>query len=126
MIIFRYHYDKNFDDKRVLSEEVRALMPVKANFETLSITAPKLPKMFMVTLHNDDYTTTDFVVMILMKVFRKSLADATAIMTAVHETGQCDVSAYTYDIAITKKMQVQQMADERGYPLKVTLREVSS
>lgn len=101
-------------------------MSTRTGFDTSAVIAPDKPKMFMVILHNDDYTTMDFVVMILMKIFNKSLAEATNIMMTVHKMGKCDVSVYTYDIAITKKMQAQQMAEEKKYPLKITIQEVLS
>lgn len=99
-------------------------MPTKTDLDAATMVEPDKPRMFMVTFHNDDYTPMDFVVIALMKVFKKPMAEATEIMMTVHKTGKCDVSAYTYDIAVTKKMQAQQMAEENGYPLKITVREV--
>ncbi|NLL05229.1 MAG: ATP-dependent Clp protease adaptor ClpS [Clostridiaceae bacterium] len=75
------------------------------------------PKMYKVILLNDDYTTMDFVVEVLVEVFHKSPADATQIMLDVHQKGKGIVGAYTYDIASTKIAQVEQMAATREYPL---------
>ena len=75
------------------------------------------PKMYKVLLLNDDYTTMEFVVEVLIEVFHKSAADATQIMLDVHQKGKGIVGAYTYDIASTKIAQVEQMAAKRDFPL---------
>lgn len=77
----------------------------------------KKPKMYKVLLLNDDYTTMEFVVEVLIEVFHKSSADATQIMLDVHQKGKGIVGAYTYDIASTKIAQVEQMAAKRDFPL---------
>jgi ATP-dependent Clp protease adaptor protein ClpS len=81
------------------------------------------PKMYMVIMHNDDYTTMDFVVEVLMKIFHKSSLDASNIMFQVHNNGKGVAGVYTYDIAATKKLQANQMAGHMGFPLKLTLDE---
>jgi ATP-dependent Clp protease adaptor protein ClpS len=81
------------------------------------------PKMYRVILHNDHYTTMEFVIEVLMKVFRKPVAEATKIMLDVHKKGAGMCGVYTYDIASTKVFQVQHMAKEREYPLKCSLEE---
>ncbi|MFP4372743.1 MAG: ATP-dependent Clp protease adapter ClpS [Spirochaetaceae bacterium] len=81
----------------------------------------KEPDMYRVILHNDDYTTMEFVVEVLMKVFRKTVMDATKIMLQVHKNGKGSVGAFTYDVAATKVNQVHRMARERQYPLKCTI-----
>ncbi|HOM01673.1 MAG TPA: ATP-dependent Clp protease adaptor ClpS [Acetivibrio sp.] len=77
----------------------------------------KKPKMYKVILLNDDYTTMDFVVEILITVFHKTAADATRIMLDVHRTGKGIVGVYTYDIARTKIALVEKLASEREFPL---------
>ena len=79
------------------------------------------PDMFRVVLHNDDYTTVEFVVEVLMKVFHQSIEDATRIMLDVHHRGRGVVGTYTYDIASTKVNAVRELARERQYPLRCTL-----
>ena len=82
------------------------------------------PKMYQVILHNDHYTTMDFVVAILMKIFHKSAAEATKIMLDVHKKGMGVCGVYTCDIAMTKVAQVHKMAKENEWPLKCTYEEV--
>lgn len=81
----------------------------------------KEPEMFSVILHNDHYTTMEFVVEVLRKVFHKSVVEATKIMLDVHRKGRGVVGVFTYDIAQTKVIQVRKMAEEREYPLKCTI-----
>ncbi|MEW5814080.1 MAG: ATP-dependent Clp protease adapter ClpS [Spirochaetota bacterium] len=81
----------------------------------------KEPEMFRVILHNDHYTTMEFVVEVLERVFHKSLIEATKIMLDVHRKGKGNVGVYTYDIAATKVAQVRQIAKEREFPLKCTM-----
>ena len=79
------------------------------------------PGHYRILLHNDDYTTMDFVVDILKSVFRKSIPEANKIMLEVHNKGFGLVGRYTYDIAATKVMQVENKASRAGYPLRCTL-----
>lgn len=81
------------------------------------------PKMYRVILHNDHYTTMEFVVAVLMKIFHKSAAEATKIMLDVHKKGQGTCGVYTCDIAVTKVAQVARLAKEHGYPLKCSYEE---
>ncbi len=81
------------------------------------------PKQYRVILHNDDYTTMDFVIEVLVTVFHKPTAEATKIMLDVHKKGKGICGVYTYDIAATKAAQVHQMASMREYPLKCSLEE---
>lgn len=78
----------------------------------------KKPNMYRVILLNDNYTTMEFVINVLMVVFHKSITEATIIMLDVHKKGKGIVGLYTYDIALTKINQVESMAAESGYPLK--------
>ena len=81
------------------------------------------PRRFKVFLHNDDYTTMEFVVQVLMAVFRKSEAEATQIMLAVHKNGVGLCGVYTSEVAETKVAAVRQLARQGGYPLKCTMEE---
>lgn len=78
----------------------------------------KEPPMYAVLLLNDDYTTMDFVVEILVFVFNKSIEDATIIMLNVHKQGMGLCGIYTYEVAETRVETVHAMAREKGFPLK--------
>lgn len=82
------------------------------------------PRMFRVILHNDHYTTMDFVVEVLMQVFHKTAAEAVKIMLDVHRKGAGVCGIYVYDIAVTKVSQVLRMAKKREFPLKCSYEEV--
>ena len=84
----------------------------------------KKPNDFAVIFWNDNVTTMDFVVHILTKVFFKTPQEAAALMMEVHETGHGVAGVYTYDIAVSKKAKTDAIAAEKGYPLKLTLREM--
>ena len=79
------------------------------------------PPMYKVLLHNDDYTTMEFVVEVLMYVFHKSVEDSTAIMLNVHRNGIGLCGVYPYEVAETKVETVHSLAQERGFPLKCTM-----
>jgi ATP-dependent Clp protease adaptor protein ClpS len=81
----------------------------------------KEPDMYSVVLHNDDYTTKEFVVEVLKAVFHKPSIEATKIMLDVHKKGKGVVGVYTWDIAQTKAAQVHQLARKREFPLKCTV-----
>lgn len=82
------------------------------------------PRRFKVLLHNDDYTTMDFVVRVLKEVFNKSDAQATQIMLAVHNDGVGVCGVYTAEVAETKISVTHQLARREGFPLKCSMEEV--
>jgi ATP-dependent Clp protease adaptor protein ClpS len=79
------------------------------------------PPRYKVLLHNDDYTTMDFVVMILQIVFHKNTEEATRIMLNVHHQGIGIAGVYTREIAETKVAIVHQMAKQHQFPLRCSL-----
>lgn len=81
----------------------------------------KEPDEYRVILLNDDFTTMEFVVAVLMTVFHKSIVEATKIMLDVHKKGRGVVGVYSYDIASTKIQRVHTMARENGFPLRCTM-----
>ena len=83
----------------------------------------KRPPLYKVLLHNDDYTTMEFVVQVLQSVFHKTPADATQIMLHIHRNGIGVAGVYTYEVAETKVAVVDAMAREHEYPLKCTMEE---
>jgi ATP-dependent Clp protease adaptor protein ClpS len=84
---------------------------------------PKLkePRKYLVLLHNDDYTTMEFVVEILHTFFHKSEAESHQIMLKVHQEGRGVAGIYSFEIAETKVVQVEEAARSRGFPLKCTI-----
>lgn len=84
----------------------------------------KEPPLFQVLLHNDDYTTMDFVIMILESVFHKKAEDATKIMLNVHQKGVGVAGVYTRDMAETKIALVHELARQHEYPLKCSLEQM--
>jgi ATP-dependent Clp protease adaptor protein ClpS len=83
----------------------------------------KEPKLYRVILHNDHYTTMDFVVKVIVTVFHKPAAEATKIMLDVHKKGRGVVGVYTFDIAATKVSQVHEMARQNEFPLRASCEE---
>jgi ATP-dependent Clp protease adaptor protein ClpS len=81
----------------------------------------KKPRMWQVMLHNDDYTTMEFVVYLLQSVFRHSPASASRVMLLVHKAGVGTAGTYTREIAETRMNQVLQMARKEGHPLQCTM-----
>jgi ATP-dependent Clp protease adaptor protein ClpS len=98
-------------------------MATKFETQLMDELALKHPKKYKVFLLNDDYSSMDFVIDILITIFHKSYSEAEAIMLEVHkkERGLCGV--YTYEIAETKVMQVHKKARDNGFPLKATMEE---
>ena len=84
----------------------------------------KEPPMYRVLLHNDDYTSMEFVVEILMYVFGKSAEEATGIMLNVHKQGVGVCGVFTREIAETKVETVHTLAKEREFPLKSSMEKV--
>ena len=81
------------------------------------------PKLFNVIMLNDDFTTMEFVVDVLIKVFGKDKASAEALMLTVHNSGKAAVGRYPYDIALTKVGKAMNLAKEKGYPFRMTVEE---
>jgi ATP-dependent Clp protease adaptor protein ClpS len=83
----------------------------------------KHPKKYKVFILNDDYTSMDFVIDILMSIFHKNYEEAESIMLEVHKKDRGLCGIYTHEIAETKVMQVIRKAKENGFPLKATMEE---
>ncbi len=81
------------------------------------------PKLYKVLLLNDDYTSMDFVVMVLMEIFHQSAGKANSIMFKIHEEGSGLCGVYTYEVAETKIAQVHNLAKEHQFPLRATMEE---
>ena len=90
---------------------------------TESETKLEKPKLFRVLLHNDDFTTMEFVVFVLEYVFQREEAEAIAIMLKVHNEGVGIAGIYPYDIAYMKSHKTMNLAKAREYPLLCTIEE---
>ena len=84
----------------------------------------KEPRKYAVLIHNDDYTTMEFVVEVLMKFFRKTNEEAVQITLRVHHEGKGLAGIYSHQIAETKAAQVGEYATAQGFPLKASIEEV--
>ena len=88
--------------------------------EIKTLSRTQKPRLYKVIMHNDNYTTMDFVVLVLMKIFRKSEQEAQNLMLQVHRVGYAQCGVFTYDVALTKINEVHQMAKENEFPLRCT------
>ena len=88
--------------------------------ETESEVKATLPSMYKVVLHDDDKTTIEFVIMMLMSVFHKSADDAIQVTMDVHHNGRGIAGLYPKEIAHEKVKEATKLASEHKYPLKVT------
>jgi ATP-dependent Clp protease adaptor protein ClpS len=81
------------------------------------------PKLYKVILHNDDYSTFDFVIQILMEIFNKANDEAINLTLKIDREGSAVVGIYPFDIAETKVNMVKWMAEKQGFPLLATIEE---
>lgn len=81
------------------------------------------PSLFKVLMHNDDYTTMEFVVQMLQTVFHKPATEANRIMLSVHLRGSGLCGTYPWEIAETKVARVHSQAREAGFPLKCSIEQ---
>jgi ATP-dependent Clp protease adaptor protein ClpS len=87
-------------------------------------TKAKEPPLYKVLLHNDDYTSMEFVVLLLEKVFNKSTPEATRIMLSVHQQGIGIAGVYHKEIAETKVAIVHELAQKNEYPLRCSMEKI--
>lgn len=84
-------------------------------------TSIREPRRFTVYLHNDDFTTMEFVVRILTGIFSKSSEEAEALMLHIHHSGKAPAGTYTYDVAMSKANKATRLARNEGFPLRLTV-----
>ncbi|MBR2736604.1 MAG: ATP-dependent Clp protease adaptor ClpS [Firmicutes bacterium] len=84
----------------------------------------KEPKQYQVIMHNDDFTTMEFVVEVLIEVFHKKQAEAEQLMMDVHRKGSAVVGIYPRDIARTRIAEAVKRARQQGFPFRLTMEEV--
>ena len=96
------------------------------NLETVfAKNKPKIPNRYEVILLNDDFTTMEFVVEVLMKFFNKSSTNAYSLMLKIHVEGEAVCGIYSHDVAQTKVTQVIEFSRENEQPLMCIIRELS-
>ena len=100
-------------------------MPAKSGTKEQTRAEVREPKQYCVIMHNDDFTTMDFVVMVLERIFGKSNEEATHIMLAVHNQGVGLAGLYTFEIAETKVAAVRSLARKNQFPLRCSLEKDS-
>ena len=93
----------------------------KGDVLTKPHTKTQKPSMYRVLLLNDDYTPMEFVVLILERIFGKSVEEATKIMLHVHQRGVGVCGVYTFEVAETKVAQVNDFARQHQHPLQCTM-----
>lgn len=81
------------------------------------------PKQYKVLLHNDDYTTMEFVIMVLIRVFHHTEATAAQIMLHVHNNGVGTAGVYSYEVAESKANKTMMLAREHDYPLRTSVEQ---
>jgi len=89
--------------------------------EVITKTRVKRPPLYRVLMLNDDYTTQEFVILVLRRYFHKSNEDAQNLMRTIHNTGSGVAGVYPHDIAVTKVQQVRTAAQQHSMPLRLTL-----
>ncbi|MBR1702023.1 MAG: ATP-dependent Clp protease adaptor ClpS [Lachnospiraceae bacterium] len=98
-------------------------MATKGAIKEWTDTKLKEPKLYQVIMLNDDFTSMEFVVEILIDIFHKDPATAETLMLYVHKNGRAVVGKYPYDIALTKIEQATDRARAQGYPFRLTMEE---
>lgn len=98
-------------------------MATNIDLELIEQTKIKHPKKYKVLLLNDDYTSMEFVIDILMSIFHKSYQEAELVMLEVHKKDKGVCGVYTNEIAETKIMQVHKKARDSGFPLRAQMEE---
>lgn len=79
------------------------------------------PPLYNLVIHNDDYTTMDFVVFVLMEVFDYAIERAIDVMMCIHNQGKATVAQFPKDIAEMKILQVEKLASDAEFPLLITM-----
>ncbi len=104
-----------------MSDQIKKGPDREGELEVEERTQTKRPRRYRVLLHNDDYTTMDFVVHVLEAVFRRDRTEAIRIMLAVHNEGVGVAGTYTREVAETKLQRAQTLAQEHGMPLQLSM-----
>lgn len=98
-------------------------MPTKGSVQEKTFTKIKEPGKYNVVMHNDDFTTMEFVVEILEDIFHKNSMEAEILMLTVHKNGMAVIGSYPYDIAVSKVNSALSRAKSAGFPFRMTVEE---
>jgi len=122
-VINCYNYKANCNSERIPCKDLMSEYSpeIEEGVDSQTRDEVREPPMYKVLLHNDDYTTMDFVVEILLVVFNKSPEESVEIMLNVHRQGIGVCGVYSYEISETKVETVHTLAREHGFPLKCTM-----
>lgn len=96
---------------------------VREDTTTTTKVVMKPPSMFNVILYNDDKTTMEFVILVLMQIFQKSFEDASTLTLAIHEHGKGIAGTYTNEIAVQKRSDTTNYARANNFPLHCEVEE---
>lgn len=99
-------------------------MPTQGETREKTRTDLQEPHHYNVIMHNDDFTSMEFVVEILIGIFHKEENEAERLMLLVHEQGRATVGSYPYDIAVTKVQTALMRAKQQGFPFRMTIEEI--
>lgn len=115
---FLFHQQlDHFQPAPILSNEEEG----EGGVVTIKKKKTELPRRYKVLLHNDDYTTMEFVIHVLKRHFHKTDAEAQELMLKVHHEGVAVCGVYTYEVSETKVHKVTKEAEEEGHPLLCTM-----
>lgn len=84
------------------------------------------PDMYRVIMHNDNYTTMEFVISVLVSIFKKKTEEAMKLMLKIHKQNKATIGVYAYDVAYTRVHQVHVLAEKFEFPLKCSIIEDNS
>lgn len=79
------------------------------------------PSMYRVVMHNDNYTTMEFVITVLVRIFQKNPHESMALMLEIHKKHKATVGVYNYDIAYTRVEETYRLAESFDFPLKCSI-----
>lgn len=102
----------------------KTLTNIDSSVDTIERIKLQPPKMWNVILLNDDATSMEFVILVLMQIFHKSFDDATDLMMRIHEQGQGIAGTYSNEVAVTKRDETISAARSNNFPLKVVIEPV--
>ncbi len=98
-------------------------MGAKGSAKEKNRVKPKEPKRYNVVMYNDDFTTMDFVVSVLIDIFHLDSVTAENVMMSVHKNGKAVIGSYSYDMAVTKVDAAMSRAKKEGFPFRMSVEQ---